>query len=188
MPRTWPCVDSRVVWLKPVVRCGEGCPWLRPFTLNCTSVCHISQEKRARCATGCGYVQAIVLFLPPTWPYWRCSALSWPVRAERVRRNPGRHGHVAGICNHLRFRRSLISLMISKWMAKRSTGAVVIEQPGNESEQWLVRRCDRQAEAAGIKMPEVRRSTEAPDDLISQPAPSRNKFTGGRARAACVRQ
>ena len=50
---------------------------------------------------------------------------------------------------------SLISLMTSKWMAKRSTGAYVIEQPRNESEQWLVDTVYRQAEAAGIARPEV---------------------------------
>ena len=50
---------------------------------------------------------------------------------------------------------SLISLMLSKWMAKRATGAHVIEQPRNEIEQWLVRTVQRQAQAAGIGMPEV---------------------------------
>ena len=50
---------------------------------------------------------------------------------------------------------SFISLLTSKWIAKRSTGAHVIEQPRNESEQWLVNTVRRQAEAAGIKMPEV---------------------------------
>ena len=33
---------------------------------------------------------------------------------------------------------SLVSLFISKWMAKRSTGTVVIETPSNATEQWLV--------------------------------------------------
>ena len=33
---------------------------------------------------------------------------------------------------------SFISLAMSKWMAKRSTGAVVIEQPRNATEQWLM--------------------------------------------------
>ena len=50
---------------------------------------------------------------------------------------------------------SLISLLISKWMAKRSTGAHVIEQPRNELEQWLVTTVHRQAERAGIGKPEV---------------------------------
>ncbi|MDX5405807.1 MAG: protease HtpX [Chromatiaceae bacterium] len=50
---------------------------------------------------------------------------------------------------------SFISLAMSKWMAKRSTGAVVIEQPRNATEQWLVSTVARQAKAAGIGMPEV---------------------------------
>jgi heat shock protein HtpX len=50
---------------------------------------------------------------------------------------------------------SLISLLSSKWMAKRGTGAQVIEQPRNELEQWLVQTVQRQAQAAGIGMPEV---------------------------------
>lgn len=50
---------------------------------------------------------------------------------------------------------SLISLAISKWTAKRMTGAKIIEQPANESETWLVSTVQRQAEQAGIGMPEV---------------------------------
>ena len=50
---------------------------------------------------------------------------------------------------------SLISLLMSKWMAKQSTGAYVIEAPGNETERWLFSTVQRQAEKAGIGMPEV---------------------------------
>lgn len=50
---------------------------------------------------------------------------------------------------------SFISLLMSKWMAKRSTGAVVIERPQNATESWLVETVRRQAQAAGIGMPEV---------------------------------
>ena len=50
---------------------------------------------------------------------------------------------------------SFISLLLSKWMAKRSTGARVIETPQNEAEKWLVETVRRQAEQAGIGMPEV---------------------------------
>lgn len=50
---------------------------------------------------------------------------------------------------------SFISLMMSKWMAKRSTGAHVITQPANDTERWLVQTVQRQAQAAGIGMPEV---------------------------------
>jgi len=50
---------------------------------------------------------------------------------------------------------SLISLAMSKWTAKRFSGARVIDQPRNEVERWLVDTVRRQAEAAGIGMPEV---------------------------------
>ncbi len=50
---------------------------------------------------------------------------------------------------------SLFSLFISKWLAKRSTGAQVISQPRNESEAWLLNTVRRQADKAGIGMPEV---------------------------------
>ncbi|HSC95151.1 MAG TPA: protease HtpX [Burkholderiales bacterium] len=50
---------------------------------------------------------------------------------------------------------SFISLLISKWMAKRATGAHVIEVPSNMAERWLVDTVKRQAAAAGIGMPEV---------------------------------
>jgi heat shock protein HtpX len=50
---------------------------------------------------------------------------------------------------------SFISLAMSKWMAKRSMGVHVIEQPANETEQWLVETVRRQAQEAGIGMPEV---------------------------------
>lgn len=50
---------------------------------------------------------------------------------------------------------SIISLLLSKWMAKRSTGAVVITEPRNATERWLLDTVARQAQAAGIGMPEV---------------------------------
>lgn len=57
---------------------------------------------------------------------------------------------------------SFISLAMSKWMAKRATGAMVIEQPRNATEQWLFETVRRQAKQAGIGMPEVA-VYEAPD-------------------------
>lgn len=50
---------------------------------------------------------------------------------------------------------SLISLFISKWMAKRSTGTVIIEAPSNATEQWLVDTVAELSREAGIKTPEV---------------------------------
>lgn len=50
---------------------------------------------------------------------------------------------------------SLISLFISKWMAKRSTGTQIIEQPSNATEKWLLETVAELASEAGIKTPEV---------------------------------
>lgn len=55
----------------------------------------------------------------------------------------------------LGFGGSLISLAMSKWSAKRMTGAVVIDIPANATEGWLVDTVRRQAKASGIGMPEV---------------------------------
>jgi heat shock protein HtpX len=50
---------------------------------------------------------------------------------------------------------SFVSLLLSKWSAKRLTGAHVIEAPATLEEHWLVETVRRQAQAAGIGMPEV---------------------------------
>lgn len=50
---------------------------------------------------------------------------------------------------------AFISLAISKWMAKKMMGVQVIEQPRTEVETWLVETVRRQAQLAGIGMPEV---------------------------------
>lgn len=72
---------------------------------------------------------------------------------------------------------SLISLAISKWSAKRMTGAQVIEQPGNSTELWLLQTVQRQAQLAGIAMPEV----------AIYSAPDINAFaTGARRNSALV--
>lgn len=50
---------------------------------------------------------------------------------------------------------SFVSLFLSKWMAKRSMGVRIIDQPSNADEQWLVGTVAKLAEKAGIGMPEV---------------------------------
>ena len=50
---------------------------------------------------------------------------------------------------------ALISLFLSKWMAKRGTGTYIIEQARNRDEQWLLDTVAELAQEAGIKMPEV---------------------------------
>ena len=53
------------------------------------------------------------------------------------------------------FAGSLISLLMSKWIAKKSTGARVIETPRNSAESFLLSTVYRHADAAGIGRPEV---------------------------------
>lgn len=50
---------------------------------------------------------------------------------------------------------SFISLLMSKLMAKRMTGAVVITNPTSNMEKWLISTVEKQAKIVGIKMPEV---------------------------------
>ena len=64
-------------------------------------------------------------------------------------------GSLLVMCAVMGFGGALISLFLSKWMAKRSTGAYVIEQPRNRDEQWLVDTIRELAQKAGIGMPEV---------------------------------
>jgi len=71
---------------------------------------------------------------------------------------------------------SLISLLMSKWIAKKSVGAQVIEQPRTQTEQWLVETVRRQAQAAGIGMPEVA--------LYDSPEP--NAFATGANRNSAL--
>ena len=70
------------------------------------------------------------------------------------------------------FSGSLISLAMSKWTAKRMTGAHVIAEPRTAAESWLVNTVRRQAEAAGIGCPEVA--------IYDAPAP--NAFATGANR------
>lgn len=72
------------------------------------------------------------------------------------------------------FAGSLISLAMSKFIAKRSMGVRLIEQPSNASEAWLVETVRKQAEAAGIGMPEVG-IFDAPDMNAFATGANRNK-------------
>ncbi|MEM8607660.1 MAG: protease HtpX [Myxococcota bacterium] len=79
------------------------------------------------------YVLTALGFIPPNAPYTQM--LIW--------------------CALFGFGGSIFSLAISKWVAKKSTRAHVIETPSNETERWLMSTVERQAKAAGIGMPEV---------------------------------
>ena len=53
------------------------------------------------------------------------------------------------------FAGAFFSLAISKWIAKKSMGVRIIDTPTNEEDSWLVATVTRQAQSAGIGMPEV---------------------------------
>ena len=72
------------------------------------------------------------------------------------------------------FAGSFISLAISKWVAKRLTGARVIASPRNETERWLLNTVHRQAQTAGIGPPEVA-IYDAPDINAFATGANRNK-------------
>ena len=67
---------------------------------------------------------------------------------------------------------AFISLAISKWMAKRMTGAKVIENPSNNVEKWLLETVKKQSKVVGIKMPEV----------AIFPSPQMNAFATGASK------
>ncbi len=71
---------------------------------------------------------------------------------------------------------AFISLLMSKWMALRSVGGEVIEQPRNETERWLLETIRRQSQQAGIAVPQV---------AIYQ-APDINAFATGARRDASL--
>ena len=50
---------------------------------------------------------------------------------------------------------AFISLALSKWMAKRAMRVEIIKTPSNQRERWLLQTVERQAQRAGIGMPEV---------------------------------
>ncbi len=74
------------------------------------------------------------------------------------------------------FSGSLISLFLSKWMAKRSMGVQIIDHPSTPFEQWLLETVARQAQQRGIGMPEV--------GIFDSPDP--NAFATGWNRNAAL--
>ena len=71
---------------------------------------------------------------------------------------------------------SFISLLMSKWMALKSVGGEVIEQPRNDMEQWLMNTVAQQSRQAGIAMPQV----------AIYHAPDINAFATGARRDASL--
>ena len=71
---------------------------------------------------------------------------------------------------------AFISLAMSRWMAKRATGARVIDSPADATERWLVEAVARQAQMAGLPMPEVA--------IFDSPQP--NAFATGPSRSRAL--
>ena len=71
---------------------------------------------------------------------------------------------------------SFVSLALSKWSAKRAMGVQVIDQPHNQTEEWLISIVTQQAQEAGIDMPEV--------GIFDTPEP--NAFATGMSRNSAL--
>lgn len=63
--------------------------------------------------------------------------------------------NLLAFCAVFGFSGALISLFISKWMAKKTTGTQIISQARNAEEHWLLETVKELSEKAGIGMPEV---------------------------------
>jgi len=89
-----------------------------------------------------------------------------PFLPPELQRGYGGHLFFAALFG---FGGSIVSLLMSKSVAKRSAGVQIITEPRNETEQWLLNTVTRQAKEAGIGMPEV--------GIF--PAPEMNAFATG---------
>lgn len=90
--------------------------------------------------------------------------------------SPASYGGLLVFAALLGFGGAFFSLAISKWSAKRFTGAQVITEPRNEAERWLLTTVQRQAEMVGIRTPEV----------AIYDAPEINAFATGARRDASL--
>jgi heat shock protein HtpX len=93
-----------------------------------------------------------------------------------IGRNPGQLGGLLVFAAFWGMGGAFISLLLSKWSAKRMIGARVIVNPQNETEQWLVSTVSHLAQAAGVGMPEVA--------IFDSPQP--NAFATGARRDASL--
>src|SRR5690606_21765133 len=67
----------------------------------------------------------------------------------------GGYGPSLVIAAVIGFSSAFVSLWMSKWIAKMSTGAQVITSPRNPTEAWLLRTVEQHAKQVSINMPEV---------------------------------
>src|SRR5688572_24387876 len=85
----------------------------------------------------------------------------------------GPNGQLLVVALVIGFGGAFISLAMSKWVAKRMTGLQLITTGRNADEVWLLETVKRQADAAGIRMPEVG-VYDAPEINAFATGPSRN--------------
>jgi len=89
-----------------------------------------------------------------------------------VRLDGGTIGGLAILAAIVGFSGSIISLLLSKWLAKMSAGVRVIETPSNEAERWLVETTYKLADKAGIPRPEVGIFDGPPNAFATGPSKS----------------
>lgn len=65
------------------------------------------------------------------------------------------YSHILLYCAVFGFIGSIFSLLISKWLAKITTGAILLEKPGNHYEQWLLSTLNIISKEAGLKTPQL---------------------------------
>ena len=111
-------------------------------------------------ATNLAIVVVLSMTLPLLTPFFEQQGINIDIGASLV------------IAVVIGFGGAFISLAISKWTAKRFTGAQVITEPRDARERWLLETVARQAKAAGIGMPEV----------AIYPSPEINAFATGMSR------
>src|SRR5688572_394356 len=118
-------------------------------------------------------LKRIILFLATNLAVMVLLGLVLTVLERQFGVQLGQTGRLLVIALIFGFGGAFISLAISKWMAKRTMSIRVIDQPRNEGEQWLVDVVRRQAQTAGIKMPEVG-IFDAPEINAFATGPTRN--------------
>lgn len=101
------------------------------------------------------HMQRIILFLVTNLAVMLTLSIAMSVIFSVFGINARGYGGLLIMASVFGFGGAFISLLMSKWIAKRSVGATVIEQPSNSTEQWLVETVRRHAKQAKIGMPEV---------------------------------
>lgn len=100
-------------------------------------------------------MKRIVLFLLTNLAVMVVLSIVLSILSRVLGINPGSSAGLLLLAAVFGFGGSIISLLMSKWMAKSAYGVQVIEMPRTEMESWLVSTVKRLADQSGIGMPEV---------------------------------